>query len=109
MMSDKEREELVPREEARATLAARRELGPEYEDELVEAFAEKIERRLAKREKAELEHDEDRRGISFVAALVSLGCGIPITAIALSGGGIPALVVVWTAIVLVNVALARAR
>jgi hypothetical protein len=108
-MPEERHEELVPRDEARATLAARRELGPEYEDELVEAFAEKIERRLAKREKAELDHDEGRRGISFVAALVSLGCGIPITAIALSGGGIPALVVVWTAIVLVNVALARAR
>ena len=108
-MPDEPREELVPRDEARAALAARRELGPEYEDELVEAFAEKVERRLAKRDRAELAHDEDRRGISFVAALVSLGCGIPITAIALSGGGIPALVVVWTAIVLVNIALARAR
>jgi hypothetical protein len=104
-----DREELVPRDEARATLAARRELGPEYEDELVDAFVEKIERRLAKRDRADLEKGEDRRGISFVAALVSLGCGIPITAIALSGGGVPALVVVWTAIVLVNVALARAR
>ena len=108
-MPEERQEELVPRDEARATLAARRELGPEYEDELVEAFAEKVERRLAKREKAELAHDEDRRGISLVAALVSLGCGIPITAIALSGGGLPALVIVWTAIVLVNVALARAR
>jgi hypothetical protein len=108
-MAEEPREELVPRDEARATLAARRELGPEYEDELAEAFAEKVERRLAKRDRAELAHDEDRRGVSFVAALVSLGCGIPITAIALSGGGIPALVVVWTAIVLVNVALARAR
>jgi hypothetical protein len=104
-----EREELVPREEARATLAARRELGPEYEDELVDAFVEKVERRLAKRKREELDADEDRRGVSFVAALVSLGCGIPITAIALSGGGVPALIVVWTAIVLVNVALARAR
>lgn len=108
-MADERREELVPRDEAQAALGARRELGPEYEDELVEAFAEKVERRLAKRSKAELAHDEDRRGISFVAALVSLGTGIPMTAIALSNGGLLALAIVWAGIVLVNVVLARAR
>ena len=108
-MPDERREELVPRDEAQATLRARRELGPEYEDELVEAFAEKVERSLAKRSKRGLESDRDRRGISLVAALVSLGAGIPITAIALLNGGLPALAIVWAGIVLVNVVLARAR
>ena len=42
-------EDLVPRDEARAALEARRELGPAYEDELAERFAEQIEKRLEDR------------------------------------------------------------
>jgi hypothetical protein len=37
----------VPREELRHALEARRELGPEYEDEIVEALAAKLEQRRA--------------------------------------------------------------
>jgi hypothetical protein len=42
-------EPLVPREDARATLEARRELGPELEPQLVDAFVERVERRLQER------------------------------------------------------------
>ncbi len=98
-------EELVPRDEARATLAARRELGEEFDDQLVESFARRIEERLKTRQPAR--RSEDERGMSFVVALVSLGTGIPITAIALSNGGLPALLVAWVGIVLVNLVVAR--
>jgi hypothetical protein len=102
-------EELVPRDDARAALAARRELGADFEDELVEAFVEKVEKALAKRGSRDLAAEEDRRGMSMVVAFVSLGTGIPITAIALSNGGLPALIVAWIGIFLVNVVVARAR
>jgi hypothetical protein len=102
-------EELVPRDEARAALAARRELGEEFDDALVESFARRIEQRLETRPAAKPQRTEDERGMSFVVALVSLGTGIPITAIALSNGGLPALLIAWAGIVLVNVVMARLR
>ena len=72
----------------------------------MDAFVEKVERRLAK---THSEDSEDRRGVSFVLALASVGMGIPISAIALSGGGLAALAIVWFGIVLVNLVVARAR
>ncbi len=102
-------EELVPREEARAALAARGELGEEFDDALVESFARRIEQRLEARQPTKRPRTEDERGTSFVLALVSLGTGIPITAIATSAEGLPGLVVVWAAIVLINVLFARLR
>ena len=104
-------EPLVPREELEAALAARRELGPEREPEVVAAFLDQVQRqleqRVAERTPARRDHrgEEQRR---FVLALISVACGIPLTAISLSIGGLPALVVVWVGVVLVNVAFARA-
>lgn len=103
-------EEVVPRDEVRTALEARRELGKDYEDELVESFAQRIEERLqkggrlAKREAA----GEDRRGISFVVACVSLGTGIPITAIA-SSEGLAGILAAWAGIAAVNFFASRAR
>jgi hypothetical protein len=104
-------EELVPRDEARAALAARRELGEEFDDALVESFARRIEQRLAaqKSKPAKRTRTEDERGASFVLAIVSLGTGIPITAIAVAAEGLAGLVVVWAGIVLLNVLFARLR
>jgi hypothetical protein len=104
-------EPLVPREELEAALAARRELGPERETEVVAGFLDQVQRQLDRRiaERTPVRRDyrgeEQRR---FALALVSVIGGIPLTAISLSIGGVPALLVVWVGIVLVNVAFARA-
>jgi hypothetical protein len=100
-------EEIVPREEARATLSARRELGDEFDDALVESFARRVEERLRDRRPAKRTTDE--RGMSLALAIISLGCGIPITAIAVAEAGLAGLMVVWAGIVLVNVLFARLR
>ena len=103
---------LVDREEAAAALGARAELGAELEPQVVDAFVERIERRLEERltrEAAARSSNKHERARSFVIALVSLSVGIPITAIALSNGGLVALAIVWAGIVLVNMAVARAR
>ena len=92
------------REDLQATIEARREVGAALEPQLIEGFLERIEKQIAERGGGT---DEDARGVRFVTALVSLGCGIPITAIALSNGGLPALVIAWLGIVLVNVLVAR--
>jgi hypothetical protein len=100
-------EEIVPREEARAALAARRELGEDFDDALVETFARRVEERL--RHGAPANRTESERGMVLALALVSIGCGIPITAIAISGAGLAGLAVAWAGIVLLNVFFARLR
>ena len=99
-------EPLVPREDLHASIEARRELGLEHEPELIDTFVERIEQRLAKRSSSTPARRGGREG-SFVLALVSLGIGIPLTAIALSNDGFSALLVVWLGIVLVNLGYQR--
>ena len=96
---------LVPKDEVRATLEARRELGPEYEDELVERFAARVEARLAQRAApppAKISGDQ-RTAIS----IISLGVAIPLIAIA-SGVGLAGVALVCLALVLVNLFAWRA-
>ena len=99
-------EPVVQREDLQASIEARRELGPDHEPELVDAFVERIEQRLAKRPGSTPARRGGREG-SFVLTVISLGVGIPLTAIALSNGGLAALLVVWIGIVLVNAAYQR--
>jgi hypothetical protein len=97
-------EPLVPREELHAAIEARRDL-PELEEQLVDGFVERIEQRIDARIDARLRtrerprRAEDRR---LGLALVSLGVSIPLTAIAVGTAGLVGLIVVWTAIVVVN-------
>jgi hypothetical protein len=90
-------EDLVPRDEARAALEARRELGPAYEDELVERFAERIEKRLEDRLPAKRPADQ---GTAIV--IVSLIAAIPLLGIAAGTVGLAGVIAVCTALVLVN-------
>ena len=96
-------EPLVPKEDLHAAIEARRELGSDLEP--VESFVARIEERLTKRPSSPARR-EGREG-SFVLALVSVGAGIPLTAIALNLSGLVALLVVWIGIVLVNLGYQR--
>jgi hypothetical protein len=103
-----------------ATLEARRELGAEYEPALVESFVERIERVLEARVEARMAQDRryetsaaQRQKQQLALGIVSLGTGIPITAVAGGvGDGLPGVFVAWAGIAAVNVAHAltgRAR
>lgn len=98
-------EPLVPKDDLHAAIEARRELGSDLEPELVESFVARIEERLTKGPSSPVRH-EGREG-SFVLALLSVGAGIPLTAIALNLSGLVALIVVWLGIVLVNLGYQR--
>ncbi len=100
-------EPIVPKEDLQASIEARRELGQDHEPELVESFVARIEDRLAKRQPTNVPARRQGREGSFVLALVSVGAGIPLTAIALNLGGLVALLVVWIGIVLVNLGYQR--
>jgi hypothetical protein len=90
------------RDDLHAALEARKELGPDYEPQVVDSFLERIERRLSEHRPPMPAKRSERRGESFVLAIVSMVMAIPITAIAATHGGIAAMVVVWLGIVLVN-------
>ena len=95
-------EELVPRDEARAALEARRELGAGYEDELVERFAQRIEQRLGERRPAERPADQ-----STAIVIVSLLAAIPLLGIAAGTVGLAGVIAVSAALVLVNCVVRR--
>jgi|SRR5919201_6206667 hypothetical protein len=92
---------MAEREDLHAAIEARKELGREMEPEIIDSFLERIEQRLGKRTAAKPERRHQPQG-AFALALVSLGTGIPLTAIAASNSGLAAVIVVWIGIVLVN-------
>jgi hypothetical protein len=101
----------VARQDVEALLEARRELGPSYDAALVDSFAERVERAVGEQVHATLAErqqdrgrEKDREQRQFILGIVSLGAGIPITAISAAVTDVPGLIVAWTGIVGVNVA-----
>ncbi len=91
-----------------ATIAARAELGREYEPALVESFAERLEQTIAARVEVEAKRyaSPPGSGNQLALGIVSLGTGIPITAIAGGTASLPGILIAWAGIVSVNVAAA---
>lgn len=100
-----------------ATLQARKELGKEYESELVDSFLKRLDARMDARSERpddrQPSYDRARRGWSSGRpgsrlAVVSLVLGIPLTAIAsdAQSGGLIGLLACWAGIVGVNFAAA---
>lgn len=110
--------DLTPTEIA-AALAARRELGPEYEDAIAASLAERVEREIARRVdaapvapgKPARARAESSANDGRWIATASLIAGIPVTGIVAgtSHGNVFALAVVWGGIALVNMAHALSR
>ena len=106
------------RRDIQAALGARRELGLEYEEAIAAGLLDRVNqlalmraseiRREAERvdQKAELEKTSRRQ--RFVLGIISLGVGIPITAISgeVVEPGLLGVIVSWAGIVGVNVAAA---
>ena len=102
------------RADVAAAWEARKELGPEYDEHIASGLADRIEELVAYRT-AELRHrgsdaDHDRefertaQRQGFVLGIISLGVGVPITAISVNQGELAPLVVAWAGIVGVNLA-----
>ena len=111
----------------RATIEARRDLGPEYETALIESFVERLDATIAARVRAEMQgvgvypphpgahpHPQSphpqRKGTNSAIpiALGSMGIAIPLTAIA-SQSGTAGLLLAWGGIVAINFAHAIGR
>ncbi|HZA03914.1 MAG TPA: hypothetical protein VE617_05080 [Propionibacteriaceae bacterium] len=103
------------RRDVQAALAARRELGMEYEEAIAAGLLDRVNqlalmragdlRREAERIDHEAKAETDSRTQRFVLGIVSLGAGIPITAISSSvEPGLLGVAIAWAGIVGVNVA-----
>jgi hypothetical protein len=107
------------RQDMRATIEARRDLGPDYEAALVESFVERLDESIARRVRAEMHATgaqpypppPPRKGGngSIPIALGSMGLAIPLTAIAAQTSGTLGLLLVWGGIVAINLAHALSR
>jgi anti-sigma factor RsiW len=96
------------REELQAALRARRELGAEYEPQIVDSFLERIEKRLDERVKARpVRRDEPEHRMVTPMVLGSLGLAIPLIGIAGATAGAAGVALVCVAIVLVNLLAMR--
>ena len=103
----------IGRQDVEALLEVRHELGTSYDAALVDSFAERIEKAVAERVDAQVaerhrvaKRETDRDSQAMVLGIVSLGTGIPITAVAGGIADLPGMLVAWAGIVGVNVAYA---
>ncbi|MGI8521953.1 MAG: hypothetical protein ACR2K3_01380 [Nocardioides sp.] len=104
-------EETPDRQDAEALLETRRELGSAYDAELVASFADRVERAISTRgsEESEIGREDVKLRAQLARqqltlGIVSVGCGIPITAISAALAQLPGLGVAWVGIVGINVA-----
>lgn len=106
----------LSRDDLQAALGVRQEMGAEIEPALVDSLAAKVEATVQRRYQAELAALQQRnqaaqtgQGPRIAIGVVSLVMSIPLTAIAASYAGFFGMLLVWTGIVLVNLAFALRR
>jgi hypothetical protein len=89
------------RTELEATVAARRELGPAHDEELIAGFLERIGKELDRRIDERIAAQTPRKRQASVLNPATLGVSIPIIAIAGGIGGVAGLIVAFLALALV--------
>jgi VIT1/CCC1 family predicted Fe2+/Mn2+ transporter len=100
-------DEVMPEDEVRAAIRARGELGDEMEPAVVDAFVERIERRLAERAGDSERALKRKRDHQKEMVLGSMGIAVPLLAIAAVFAGLAGIVVVCVALVLIAIVTAR--
>jgi hypothetical protein len=100
-------EDVVPKDEVRAAIRARTELGEEMEPAVIDAFVERIERRLAERAGESERALKRKRDHQKEMVLGSMAISIPLFAIAAVFAGLPGVVAVCVALVLIAVISSR--
>ena len=93
----------MEKQELRAAVAARAELGDELEPAVIDAFVARIERRLADGERALQRKREHQREM----VLGAMGISIPLLAIAAIFTGLPGVVAVCVALAVIAIVTAR--
>jgi hypothetical protein len=98
---------MVPKEELQAAIEARKELGAEMEPAVIDAFVERIERRLAERGSESEQALKRKREHQKEMVLGAMGISIPLFALAAIFSGLAGVIVVSVALVAIEFAIAR--
>jgi hypothetical protein len=98
---------MVPKEELQAAIEARKELGAEMEPAVIDAFVERIERRLAERGSESEQALKRKREHQKEMVLGAMGISIPLFALAAIFTGLAGVIVVSVALVAIEFAIAR--
>jgi hypothetical protein len=99
----------ITRDEVDSLIEARRELGQEMEPAVIDAFLDRVEAAAEARAAERRPRPSDGRAEQLALSIISLGTGIPITAIAAEQGGVVGMLVVWAGIVGVNFSFSRRK
>jgi len=98
---------LVPKDELQAAIEARRELGTEMEPAVIDAFVERVERRLDGRAEERERSLKRKRDHQKEMVLGAMGISIPLLAIAAIFTGLAGVLVVCAALAVIAIATAR--
>jgi hypothetical protein len=100
-------ERAVDRAELEATIAARKELGAEMEPALVDAFVERIERRLEERGTARERELKAKREHQKEMVLGAMGISVPLFVVAAIFTGLAGVIAVCAALAVIAVVSTR--
>jgi hypothetical protein len=100
-------EELVPRDELRATIEARRELGPDAEPDLIDAFVARIEKQLSGRRQESEQSLRRKREHQKEMVLGSMALAIPLIVVAGIFTGLAGVIAVCAALAVIAIVTAR--
>lgn len=100
-------DDVALRDDLRSAIEARKELGDEMEPAVLDAFVERMERRLAERADEREQALKRRRDHQKEMVLGSMGISVPLLAIAAIFTGIQGVVAVCVALAVIAVVTAR--
>jgi small-conductance mechanosensitive channel len=100
-------DDVVLREELQSAIEARKELGDEMEPAMIDAFVERIERRLADRAGERDQALYRRREHQKEMVLGSMSISIPLLAIAAIFTGLPGVIAVCAALAVIAIVSTR--
>jgi hypothetical protein len=100
-------DDVVLREELQSAIEARKELGDEMEPAIIDAFVERIERRLAQRAATGEQALYRKREHQKEMVLGSMAISIPLFAVAAIFTGLAGVIVVCVALVVIAVVSSR--
>ena len=97
----------VVKDELRVAIETRKELGDEMEPAVIDAFVERIERRLAERGNASQWALQSKREHQKEMVLGSMAISVPLLALAAIFTGLPGVIAVCVALVVIAVVSSR--
>jgi hypothetical protein len=100
-------DDVMSKDELRSAIQARRELGDEMEPAVIDAFVERIERRLADRAEDSERALQRKRNHQKEMVLGAMGISVPLFAFAAIFTGLPGIIVVCVALVAIALVTAR--